>query len=65
MEYGSGLSEDEFLDQLQNQAEGLNPDGSTPDGDEDEDEDCCPECGHPKDGSSGHGTCDHQCHAAA
>jgi hypothetical protein len=25
-------------------------------------DDCCPECGHPKDGSSGHGTCDHPSH---
>jgi hypothetical protein len=27
----------------------------------DEDGDC-PECGHPADNSSGHGTCDHACH---
>jgi hypothetical protein len=39
------------------------------DEDEDEDEDdesdeseTCPDCGHPVDGSSGHGTCDHPCH---
>jgi hypothetical protein len=23
---------------------------------------CCPRCGHPVDGSSGHGGCDHPCH---
>ncbi len=28
-------------------------------------DECCPECGHPKDGSSGHGHCDHACHGAA
>lgn len=23
---------------------------------------CCPSCGHPADGSSGHGSCGHPCH---
>jgi hypothetical protein len=34
-------------------------DGDGPDADGD-----CPECGHPADNSSGHGTCDHPCHRA-
>ena len=25
----------------------------------------CPECGHPKDDSSGQGHCEHECHGAA
>ncbi len=42
----------------------VNPGMSAPNGLRSESDDC-PECGHPKDGSSGHGTCDHPCHGAA
>lgn len=27
-----------------------------------DDDDTCPRCGHPADGSSGHGSCEHPCH---